>query len=79
MLAESLDEDPAGAKAQALAARWMELVESRAGFKTPSNKDYEALVQRIQNWPAAFVQQLAARNRDTVSAFVLKAMAQGGR
>jgi MerR family transcriptional regulator, thiopeptide resistance regulator len=77
-LAESLDEDPAGEKAQALVACWMELVESRTGFKTPSNQDYEALVQRIQSWPPAFIQQLAALDRERISAFILNAMAQGG-
>jgi len=75
-LAQSLDEDPAGEKAQALAARWMELVESKTGFKTPSNRDYEALVQRTQKWPSAFVQQLAALDRERISAFILNAMAQ---
>lgn len=78
-LAESLDEDPAGEIAQALAARWMELVESNTGYKTPSNKDYEAIIQRVQNWPSAFVQQLAALDHERISAFVLKAMAQGAR
>jgi DNA-binding transcriptional MerR regulator len=63
-LSESLDEDPAGETAQALAARWMELVESNTGFKPPSNKDYEALVRRSQKWPSAFVQQLAALDRE---------------
>jgi MerR family transcriptional regulator, thiopeptide resistance regulator len=77
-LAESLDGDPAGEKAQALAARWMEMVESRTGFRTPSNADYEALVQRIQSWPPAFMQQLTALDRERISAFILNAMAQGG-
>jgi MerR family transcriptional regulator, thiopeptide resistance regulator len=77
-IAESLDEDPAGEKAQALVARWMELVESRTGFKTPSNADYEALVQRIQKWPSAFTRQLYALDRERISAFILNAMAQGG-
>jgi DNA-binding transcriptional MerR regulator len=76
-LAESLDEDPGGEKAQALAARWMELVESKTGLKTPSNQDYEALVQRIQKWPSAFVQQLAALDHERISAFILNALAQG--
>jgi len=79
MLAESLDDDPAGDKAQALGARWMELVESNTGYKTPSNQDYEALVKRLQNWPSAFMQQLAALDREKISAFILKAMAQGGQ
>jgi len=80
-IAESFDEDPAGEKAQALALRWMELVESRTGFKTAgrSNKDYEALVQRMQQWPSAFVQQLAALDHEKISAFILNAMAQGPR
>ncbi len=73
-LAESLDEDPGAENAQALTARWMELVESRTGFKTPSNQDYEALVQRMQKWPSAFVQQLAALDHEKISAFILNAM-----
>ena len=76
-LAESLDEDPAGETAQALAARWMEVVESNTGYKAPSNQDYEALVKRLQNWPPAFMQQLAALDREKISAFILNAMAQG--
>jgi MerR family transcriptional regulator, thiopeptide resistance regulator len=75
-LAESLDENPAGEKAQALAARWMELVESNTGYKTPSNQDYEALVERMQKWPPAFVKQLAALDHQKISAFILNAMAQ---
>jgi DNA-binding transcriptional MerR regulator len=79
ILAESLGADPAGETAQALAARWMELVEGNTGYKTPSNQEYAALVQRAQNWPAVFVQQLAALDHVRISEFILKAMAQKGR
>ncbi len=57
----------------------MELVESRTGFKPPSNSDYEALVKRMRSWPSAFVKQLAVLDHQKISAFILTAMAQGAQ
>ncbi len=75
-LAQALDEDPAGERAQALAARWMELMESGTGVKPPSNEEYGAMVQRAQNWPPAFVRELAMLDRGRIAEFVLRACAQ---
>jgi MerR family transcriptional regulator, thiopeptide resistance regulator len=74
--AELSYEDPAGEKAQAIAALWMELMESKTGYKTPASKDYEAMVKRIQRWPTALVHELAALDREKIGSFILRAMAQ---
>jgi MerR family transcriptional regulator, thiopeptide resistance regulator len=75
LLAEAVDEDPKGSKAQALAARWMELIECVTGYKDPPQKDYEAMIGRIQSWPPTFVQQLAVLDREKIGGFILRALA----
>ena len=51
-LSLSQDEDPGGETGQALAARWMELVESRTGSFKPEPGWYEALLKWMDTWPA---------------------------
>lgn len=76
-LAESVDEDPASERAQALAAQWMEVMESGTGSRVPTNETYEAIVQRLQRWPSALVNEIAALDRHKIARFVLKALAVG--
>lgn len=73
-VAESLEEDPRNEKAQALAARWMELMESGTGAAAPANRDYEKLIQWMQNWPEDFRRETAALDMEKIGAFVLKAL-----
>jgi DNA-binding transcriptional MerR regulator len=77
LLAESASENPAGPKAQALAARWMELMETTTGYKNPPPDVYEAMIDRIRNWPPEFVQQLQALDREKTGKFLLKALEAG--
>jgi DNA-binding transcriptional MerR regulator len=74
LLADAVDEDPAGPKAQALAARWMELMGTNTGYKDPGREKYEAMLQRVQNWPSEFVRQIAALDREKIGSFILKAL-----
>jgi len=71
---EALDEDPGSDKAQALAARWMELMETSAGASSPSPGDYEKLIQWMQNWPEEFRKEIHAIEYEKIGAFILKAL-----
>jgi DNA-binding transcriptional MerR regulator len=71
-------EDPAGKTAQALAARWMELMESRTGGgPDPSAPPgaYESYLRWMESWPPAIYQQLRAMHQKRVPEFILKAIA----
>ena len=69
---ECLDEDPGSDKAQALAARWMELMEKGVGARPPS--DYEKLIQWVQNWPEDFRKEIHAIEYEKISVFLLEAL-----
>jgi DNA-binding transcriptional MerR regulator len=71
---ESLDEDPGSEKAQALAARWMELMETSAGAERYPQGDYEKLIQWMQNWPADFRREIHAIDYEKISGFLLRAL-----
>jgi DNA-binding transcriptional MerR regulator len=75
-IAESLGEDPGSERAQALAAQWMELVESRTGSKGPPGKDYEAALQWMQNWPRELHEEIAMLDREKIAEFILRALAR---
>ena len=70
----ALGEDPAGAKAQALAARWMGLVEEFTG----ADRDVTAGVSNVwadrQNWPAEFQEQAAPYANPKVWEFMGKVL-----
>jgi DNA-binding transcriptional MerR regulator len=70
--------DPKGHSGQALAARWMELVESRTGSqpagKLPSGS-YESYLRWVDNWPPEIHQRLRALNMEKMGEFVLHAIA----
>jgi DNA-binding transcriptional MerR regulator len=70
----ALGEDPAGEKAQALAARWKELV---AGFTVGDRGIAEGLNRLYadqQNWPAAVQEQMRPFLRKEVWDFIRQAM-----
>jgi DNA-binding transcriptional MerR regulator len=74
---ESLNKNPAGEIGQALAARWMELIESRTGgrpeFKSLSGS-YESYLQWMDNWPASIHQKIRALDMDKIGEFILRAI-----
>ena len=72
---EALDEDPAGENGQALAARWMELVESRTGSFNPSQPGfYESYIRWMDTWPAPLHQKITELRMERIGAFVLQAI-----
>lgn len=75
----ALDEDPAGAKAQALAARWRTLIEGFTGGDPEILKGLRAMWQDKPNWPASAQQEYGNRFviKPEVHAFIVKAMHAG--
>jgi MerR family transcriptional regulator, thiopeptide resistance regulator len=69
----SLDEDPAGEKAQALAARWMGLVQAFTKGDPGLSDSLKKLYADKENWPPTFKKPYS----DEVEAFIGKAMAAG--
>ncbi len=72
---DASDRDPAGEAGQALAARWLELIESRAGSHSGTRDQYEGYLRWMNAWPPAIHQGIRAMNMDKVSTFILNAMA----
>lgn len=70
-----LGEDPAGTKAQALADRWMSLVEEFTGGDPDITASVGNLYQDRANWPAQFQQQMTPFGNKEVWAFMQKALA----
>jgi len=73
----ALDEDPASERAQALAARWMDLAKQstadQADLKAGAMKAWED----HQNWPATMLEQVSSLELERLVAFVGKAIAIG--
>jgi len=67
----ALGEDPAGPKAQALAARWRKLVEGFTGGDPEIQKGLNALYADQKNWPAV---QQQYRVKPEIQDFICKAM-----
>jgi MerR family transcriptional regulator, thiopeptide resistance regulator len=63
-------EKPAGAKAQALAGRWSELVRGFTGGDAEIQKGLNKMYADRQNWPASLPRYFT----DEVQAFIMKAM-----
>jgi MerR family transcriptional regulator, thiopeptide resistance regulator len=74
---DALDQDPSGDRAQALAARWMEVVENKTGGPPQAkvNQEYESAIRRMNGWPRAIHRRLAGIDRHRVSGFILRALA----
>jgi DNA-binding transcriptional MerR regulator len=73
---ESHDNDPAGEAGQALAARWMEVIESRTGARRGMNMPYESVLRWMDGWPAQIHQKLRTLSMEKNGEFILKAIAQ---
>lgn len=71
----SLEEDPAGEKAQALAARWRQLVESFTGCDPEINAGLKNAWADHQNWSPGLQQQTAAFRDKRIWEFMEKTMA----
>jgi hypothetical protein len=71
----SLGEDPAGQKAQSLAARWRALVEGFTGGDPEISAGLKKLHKDEANWPAEAEQQMKPFMNIAVREFISKAMA----
>lgn len=71
----ALGEDPAGEKAQALAARWLTLVEGFTGGDPDLTAGVSNLYADRQDWPVHFQQQMAPFSNLKVWEFINKAIA----
>lgn len=67
----ALDEDPAGARAQALADRWSSLIEQFTGGDTGITANLKRLYSDQANWSSDFKKPFS----DEAAAFIAKAMA----
>jgi len=67
-------EDPAGAKAQALAARWKKLVEGFNGGDPQITSGLNKLYANRADWPSQFQQQMAPFSNPKVLEYIHKAM-----
>ncbi len=70
----ALDEDPAGEKAQALAARWRKLVESFTGGDPEVGAGLKKAWSDREHWPAPLQQQTTPFVNPKVLEFIGKAM-----
>ena len=73
----ALGEDPAGAKAQALAARWKKLVEGFTGGDPQITAGLGKMHQDRANWPATAQQRMEPFSNKKVWEFIQKAFAAG--
>ena len=72
---DSLNRDPGGETGQALAARWMELVESRTGGFKPSQPGfYESYLRWMDTWPAPLHKRISTLNFEKIGDFMLQAI-----
>jgi len=73
----ALAEDPAGVRAQALAARWKELVEGFTGGDPQITIGLSKMYQDRPNWPASMQQRMQPFSNKKVWEFIQKAFAAG--
>ena len=71
----NLDQDPAGATAQALAARWIKLVEGFTGGDPVVTDGLKELYADRPNWPAELQQKAAPFSNPRVLQFINQAIA----
>lgn len=72
-----LGEDPAGEKAQSLAARWKKLVEGFTGGDPQITAGLGKMYQDRANWPAIMQQRMQPFNNKPVWEFIQRAFAAG--
>jgi MerR family transcriptional regulator, thiopeptide resistance regulator len=73
----ALGEDPAGGKAQALAARWKKLVEGFTGGDPQITAGLSNMYQDRPNWPASMQQRMQPFSNKKVWEFIQRAFAAG--
>jgi len=73
----ALGADPAGAKAQVLAARWKKLVEGFTGGDAQITAGLAKMYQDRPNWPASIEQRMQPFSNKKVWEFIQKAFAAG--
>lgn len=73
----ALEEDPASAKAQALASRWKKLVEGFTGGDPQITAGVAKMYQDRPNWPASMQQRMQPFSNKQVWEFIHKASAAG--
>ena len=73
----ALGEDPASARAQALAARWKQLVEGFTGGDPQIAAGLAKMYQDRPNWPASMQQRMQPFGNKKVWEFIQKAFAAG--
>jgi DNA-binding transcriptional MerR regulator len=73
----ALGEDPGGARAQALAARWKKLVEGFTGGDPQITSGLSKMYQDRPNWPATMQQRMQPFSNKKVWEFIQKAFAAG--
>jgi MerR family transcriptional regulator, thiopeptide resistance regulator len=73
----ALGQDPAGAKAQALSARWKKLVEGFTGGDQQITAGLAKMYQDRPNWPASMQQRIEPFSNKKVWEFIEKAFAAG--
>jgi hypothetical protein len=73
---EVRDEDPLRENGQALAARWMELIESRTGGHPDMRGSYESYTRWMNDWPSAIHERIKTLSMEKISEFILRAMAR---
>jgi len=72
-IGNALQEDPEGEAGQALAARWMELVESCTGAPPPDPGWQEAQVKWMATWPPRVLERARALDQGKILAFIVEA------
>jgi DNA-binding transcriptional MerR regulator len=73
-LEDAREADPCGTPARALAARWMELVESRTGGVQGGFGDMEGFLRWRQTWPINIESRLSVIQFDAILAFIVKSL-----
>jgi macrodomain Ter protein organizer (MatP/YcbG family) len=73
-VADALDDDPAGDRAQALCKRWMELTEKSSGSDMEVSTGWTKALSDRQNWPEFAQQRVEEHHLDKIVPFIGQAL-----
>jgi MerR family transcriptional regulator, thiopeptide resistance regulator len=73
----AIGEDPAGEKAQALAARWKKLIDGFTGGDRQITEGLKKMYQDRPNWPGSMHERIKPYSNPKVMEFIHKALAAG--
>jgi len=73
-IGEVCDRDPADETAQALAMRWLELIESRTGSRAGARDRYESYLRWMDGWPPAIHQKIRTLDMERINGFMVRAL-----